>query len=135
MRVRAEEGGRMKPTDEERREVAEKLRAKLRERDRPGVFVPRGIEPFALLLMEDIAACLPSDDSMFAVLADLIEPEPERTCRNEADALNEREGFETYSFVCSECGYNELKKDADRVLCLRLFDLNYCRMCGSKVVE
>ena len=57
----------------------------------------------------------------------------ERTCRNEADALNEREGFETYDFVCSECGYNELKKDADRVLCLRLFDLNYCRMCGARV--
>ena len=57
----------------------------------------------------------------------------ERTCRNEADALNEREGFETYGFVCSECGYNELKKDADRALCLRLFDLNYCRMCGARV--
>lgn len=57
----------------------------------------------------------------------------ERTCRNEADALNEREGFETYGFVCSECGYNELKKDADRVPCLRLFDLNYCRMCGARV--
>lgn len=110
----------MKPTDEERREVAEKLRAKLRERDRPGVFVPRGIEPFALLLMEDIAACLPSDDSMFAVLADLIEPAPERTCRD----LGGEDGtvFEHYDFGCSECGFASCAVDA-----------RFCPECGARV--
>ena len=69
----------------------------------------------------------------FDVVARALGYAKERTCRNEADAWNEREGFETYGFVCSECGYNELKKDADRVPCLRLFDLNYCRMCGARV--
>lgn len=69
----------------------------------------------------------------FDVVARALGYAKERTCRNEADAWNEREGFETYGFVCSECGYNELKKDADRALCLRLFDLNYCRMCGARV--
>lgn len=69
----------------------------------------------------------------FDVVARALGYAKERTCRNEADAWNEREGFETYGFVCSECGYNELKKDADRAICLRLFDLNYCRMCGARV--
>lgn len=69
----------------------------------------------------------------FDVVARALGYAKERTCRNEADALNEREGFETYGFVCSECGYNELKKDVDRAPCLRLFDSNYCRMCGARV--
>lgn len=118
----------MKPTDKERREVAARLRdfESLRE-----VFKESNICAFENAL----GVGYMDWEHICAHLADLIKPAPERTCRNEADAWNERDGFETYSFVCSECGYNELKKDADRVLCLWLFDLNYCRMCGSKVVE
>ena len=116
----------MKPTDKERREVAARLRdfESLRE-----VFKESNICAFSNAL----GVGYMDWEHICARLADLIEPAPERTCRNEADAWNERDGFETYSFVCSECGYNELKKDADRVLCLRLFDLNYCRMCGARV--
>lgn len=116
----------MKPTDEERREVARRLR----DEGLYASLIPR--DQF-FRWMFNVVDSPKTVASMTMRLADLIEPAPERTCRNEADALNEREGFETYGFVCSECGYNELKKDADRVLCLRLFDLNYCRMCGARV--
>lgn len=120
-------------SDEERREVARRLRGIEAVQFDEGELVDCGEVEAELGLASDDGAWYRLEDVQR--LADLVEPAPERTCRNEADALNEREGFETYGFVCSECGYNELKKDADRVLCLRLFDLNYCRMCGSKVVE
>lgn len=98
----------MKPTDEERSEVAARLRdfESLRE-----VFKESNICAFE----NTLGVGYMDWEHICARLADLIEPAPERTCRNEADALN------------------ELKRDADRVLCLRLFDLNYCRMCGARV--
>ena len=71
----------MKPTDEERREVAAKLRAKHRERTRPGVFVPQDAGMQVWDYLRDLEACLPDGESAFTVLADLIDPEPEQTCR------------------------------------------------------
>lgn len=118
----------MKPTNEERREVAARLRDYERLR---AVFIESNVCAFSDALDSDYLDW----EQICARLADLIEPEPELTCRNDADAWNERYGFETYSFVCSECGYTETKKDTDRAICLRLFDLNYCRICGSKVVD
>lgn len=118
-------------SDEERMEVAKRLRGIEAVQFDDGELVDCGEVEAELGLASDDGAWYRLEDVLR--LADLIEPAPERTCRNEADALNEREGFETYDFVCSECGYNELKRDADRVLCLRLFDLNYCRMCGARV--
>ena len=55
-------------------------------------------------------------------LADFIEPEPERTCRN----LGGEEGtnYELYDFGCSLCGY-----------CADITDPNYCPHCRAKVVE
>lgn len=50
-------------------------------------------------------------------LADLIEPEPERTCRAVFDDSN------WYKWSCSECGQPINRAD------------NYCFSCGAKVVE
>ena len=55
-------------------------------------------------------------------LADLIEPEPERTCQN----LGREEGtiFELYDFGCSECGFG-----------CDVCEPNYCPNCGAKVID
>lgn len=50
-------------------------------------------------------------------LAELIEPEPERTCNNVACS--------PCAFRCSKCGWS----DKDRC------DFNYCPNCGAKVVD
>lgn len=64
-------------------------------------------------------------------LADLIEPEPERTCRMEYDHVH-------CDYVCSACGewhntgtYDAC--DADDVILLRPY--KYCPNCGAKVVD
>lgn len=121
-----------KPTNEERREVAAKLRAKHRERTRPGVFVPQDAGMQAWDYLRDLEACLPDGDSAFTVLADLIDP----TCRACLDTLffpatdltPEREED---IYVCSECGevlsYDEgFDPDTDYPA--------YCEACGSRVV-
>lgn len=122
-----------KPTDEERREVAAKLRAKHRERNRPGVLVPQDAGMQVWDYLRDLEECLPDGDSAFTVLADLIEPEPERTCRIEHAYAK---GSAWPHAACSECGgslsyydtvdeYGEDSADT----------CPYCPFCGSKVVE
>lgn len=68
------------PTNEERREVARRLREKYIERNTPGYFEVQDLNFQALNYLKDLEACVPDGDSLFTVLADLIEPEPERTC-------------------------------------------------------
>ena len=64
-------------------------------------------------------------------LADLIEPEPERTCHKELMTTEDYAGTEVYCFGCSECG--EFLSYPD---CYGLYDgPNYCPNCGAKVVE
>lgn len=60
-------------------------------------------------------------------LADLIEPLPERTCRNEPPMSEEgqRNGF-----LCTACGY-KCFTDTN----WGKFHWNYCPNCGAKVVE
>lgn len=116
----------MKPTDEERRAVAARLRDF--ERLRP-VFKESNVCAFSDALgigymdWEHICACL----------ADLIEPEPERTCHVEYKC---RKGVIWPRAVCSVCGHDLSHRDAvddcgeDEVeLC------PYCPNCGAKVVE
>lgn len=96
----------MSITNDERREVA----ARLREHQHGDVGYPAfegGMIASWLRLKEALGAegNDPQEDHtmMFGYLADLIEPEPERTCRN----LGGEEGtnFEHYDFGCSACGY------------------------------
>ena len=127
----------MKPTSDERREVAAELRELAKDYEK----VPA---------WDVIAACelpAPIDDAfmacglgravyateIFGRLADLIEPE-ERTCRNTAG-----KPFAGYRmFSCSECGaYLEVDGDTDA----NLFAggerpmPRYCPNCGAKVVQ
>lgn len=87
--VRREGGRAMKPTNEERREVARRLRVNAEKHP-------------------DIA--------------DLIEPEPERTCRDEG----------TSAFRCGRCGAFALR-DAITDLCGPI-PIRYCPNCGAKAV-
>ena len=60
-------------------------------------------------------------------LADLIEPEPERTCRNTTRHPH-------YGFECSECKWSAYEpNDYGNDVCFD--DFNYCPNCGAKVVE
>ena len=63
------------PTNEERREVARKLREKYIERNTPGYFEVQDLNFQALNYLKDLEACVPDGDSLFTVLADLIEPD------------------------------------------------------------
>lgn len=101
----------MKPTDEERREVAKRLRvlASHREVDKEMFHDAIGVWP---------GGCIDGYDPVGVMhLADLIEPKPERTCRLVEDSENRT--------ACSECGAS--------YLCMS--DASFCPDCGAKVVE
>lgn len=108
----------MKPTDEERRAVAARLRDF--ERLRP-VFKESNVCAFS----DALGAGYLDWEQIFARLADLIEPEPERTCRM-CDAHWD-DGQCTWGCICSECGAKHERKSGKW--------MNYCPNCGAKVVE
>lgn len=62
-------------TNEERKEVARKLREKYHEREAAGWVEVKDLGIQALNYLKDLESCLPDGDSFFTVLADLIEPE------------------------------------------------------------
>lgn len=114
------------PTNDERREVAARLRH----------IAEHGAPEWATSAC-CIAECLGEDDyplwngseKLFARLADLIEPEPERTCRME---LRKRGAtYDVFYFDCCDEEYSENRTDqyasgiSGRV----------CPYCGAKVVE
>ena len=60
-------------------------------------------------------------------LADLIDPEPERTCRNTTRHPH-------YGFECSECKWSAYEpNDYGNDVCFD--DFNYCPNCGAEVVS
>ena len=117
----------MKPTNEERREVAARLRMLSSHRE-----VDKELVEDALGLY--MGECIDGYDPVSVMeLADLIEPEPERTCRklpplNSGDrytlTAKYASGFEyseTLAYArCSECGTH---------FCA---DFAYCPECGAK---
>lgn len=119
------------PTNEERREVADRFRDF--ETLRP-IFKESNICAFLEALgvkgywsWEDICE----------KLADLIEPEPERTCRNDSKVGSNSPGW-LFDFKCSECGAelcaeemgnSPLWVDGDAET------ISYCPNCGAKVIE
>ncbi len=116
-----------KPTNEERREVAARLRVLSSHRE-----VDKELVEDALGLY--MGECIDGYDPVSVMeLADLIEPEPERTCRklpplNSGDrytlTAKYASGFEyseTLAYArCSECGTH---------FCA---DFAYCPECGAK---
>ena len=122
----------MKPTDEERREVARKLRGIEAVQFDEGELVDCGEVETELGLASDDGAWCRLEDVLR--LADLIEPEPERTCRAEVLRCREDDGSQSACLVCSECGeklrYREVAADdgePDYEL------LPYCAGCGARV--
>lgn len=113
-------------TDDERRAVAARIR-ELRKHawDESSVFDLLGCA---------VEECgLDDTDQLFARLADLIEPEPERTCHIKISDCTDSLGQKMYR--CSECGslttddacFFEGEPDID--------GFSYCPNCGAKVVE
>lgn len=106
----------------DRRDVAERLRAKHRERNALGMFEAQDLGLQALGYLEDLEECLPDGDSAFTVIADLIDP----TCHNRQIAYNRTspQEFRTDNFICSACGETFC---ADGWV--------YCPSCGARVVN
>lgn len=110
----------MKPTDEERREVAARLRESRSFVDGLGRC---GMTQNALDTFERILECVGYETGdVFDFLAGLIEPAPERTC----EPIPRRDESGKPTFNCSECG--------TAIGGLRGSD-KYCHECGAKVMR
>lgn len=113
------------PTNEERREVVKELRYTA-SHSLNGYGFQRAVEGIVFGTLGD----RPWMETMTR-LADLIEPEPERTC---TFSVKERE--EDPYPTCSECGYEtdfgELMWYFDNTF---KYENKYCPNCGAKVFE
>lgn len=120
------------PTNEERREVARKLRFNAGTAPYMNTSDDFAREVFRAAMNEEVGDYRAAIDR----LADLIEPEPERTCRNLSD-----NGW----FTCSECGanvygaaYRSSYVDGGGKRWYTTANppqWNYCPSCGAKVIE
>lgn len=111
----------MEALESSRQEVAEKLRAKYKERTMPGFFEPQDVYFQTLNYLEDLESCLPDGKSAFTVLADLIDP----TCHMVDTEWDNGEC--TWGCICKECG--------SRFEYERAKYFNYCPHCGARVVS
>lgn len=106
------------PTNEERREVAARLRMLSSHRE-----VDKELVEDALGLY--MGECIDGYDPVSVTeLADLIEPEPERTCRDIAEPPKGGGFWPAPHFKCSECDGEHVSIDY----------VSYCPKCGAKVV-
>ena len=118
-RWRSERGGAM-ATDDERREVARRLRGIKDTRE--GCGHEMCCDLWSAVFDSDYRCTDLCDECEVAVLnslADLIEPEPERTCHDETES--------PMSFLCGECGW--FWNDPEDELGFR-----YCPSCGARVI-
>ena len=116
------------PTNDERREVA----ARLREQDIIDMvtlsqcWLPKMFE----VSCKDFAlSCGACSEYVLNRLADLIEPEPERTCRIEY--VKHGPFFDVLRFSC--CGYEWAENRTDPGATEP--DPNFCPNCGARVKE
>ena len=112
------------PTTDERREVA----ARLRELAHKNSWLNGATLTRAIDVDIEGVGFVEADVITWSRLADLIEPEPERTC----ERTWEHSGPLFDSFKCSECLYEFFEPR-----CVHGYsDLvaNYCPNCGAKVV-
>ena len=110
-------------SDDERREVAERLRSVAREVDRGGF--SETIKHVKLAVFEDLDRYRPS--GTLDRLADLIDP----TCLARADVEDTPDGGQFECWSCSVCG-NIVSVDPD-------YDTEtdgpaYCEACGHRIV-
>lgn len=107
-------------SNEERREVAARLRAKYRERAQPGFFEPQDMMLYHCNYLKDLESCLPDGESMFTLLADLIESGPEPTCRDVSTVPGK--------FTCSRCHQSWRSTPGNG-------HIMFCPSCGAEVVD
>ena len=113
-------------SDDERREVARKLREL--ETGVIGTVIPTG--ELSKNILDVIEYGHSGAMTPYGLLADLIEPEPERTCRDT--------DYDTESITCSECG--EITRDTlfwvdvDVGKTVKRHRPRFCSNCGAKVV-
>lgn len=118
------------PTNEERREVAERLRENAESNPRMGLLLNVAFADGSLRPEGSFEWEVSSHDAALR-LADLIEPE-ERTCRNIADETYREFGE---PFKCSECGADP--HDGENFFCgfsSGEYDWHFCPNCGARVV-
>ena len=116
------------PTNEERREVAARLRELVADWFDDGEFYDRGE-------VEDVLGLATDDGAWYEAagvrrLADLIEPE-ERTCHDVS--------FDSREFVCSWCGCHidvlDIESEPTMWLGGSPIEPSFCPNCGAKVVS
>lgn len=116
------------PTNEERRKVAQKLRNSDIERHQLNPMVSHA----TVTICGSSIVCIDEESLRMALdyLADLIEPEPERTCR--ATSCRDYPDWGSVAYTCSECGEIlvcfDFEQDPPK-------PIGYCPNCGAKVVE
>lgn len=115
------------PTNEERREVAARLRnmADSRYCDTKNTLVLAS----ALLAVSGVDAESGTAEDIMRRLADLIEPE-ERTCTFSVYQTGD-EHFPT----CSACGYEAAREECDDYVGVVYYEKRHCPHCGAKVVQ
>ena len=124
-----------KPTNEERREVARKLRKNAEEHPKMQLilnvaFACDSLRPEGAMDWNVTA----HDAAMY--LADLIEPDPERTCRK-LPPLNSGDRYTLTAKYASGLEYSETLAYARCSECGTHFcdDFAYCPKCGAKVTR
>ncbi|GEM_PF-3580578 len=105
-------------TNEDRREVAEEMRQRMREGYN---FTSLNIADEIDVNEADYDDPYRFDEDCWKRLADLIEPKPERTCENVATETG-------ILFTCSECHADFINEPIDGMF-------SYCPNCGAKVVS
>lgn len=118
-------------TNEERREVAARLRETILTEGAAVIEERKGLEPAVasrFVAIPNLVAALNFDKAIVSMreltdrLADLIEPEPERTCK--FIPFIEDDGS-VFIENCSECDAAVLSR----------CEFNYCPNCGARVTE
>lgn len=111
------------PTNEERRDVAKELRYTA-SHSLNGYSFQRSVEGTVFGIIGD----RPWRETMTR-LADLIEPEPERTC-----TFSEYQTGDEHFPTCSECGYEAAREECDDYVGVLYYEKRYCPNCGAKVI-
>ena len=123
------------PTADERREVAARLRETNLTEYAEEVERSEGLSKVAaarFVAIPNLVGALNFDKPIVSAkeltdrLADLIEPEPERTCRVEATGSD---------FKCSECGCSVVGSAYWTEANICNGDWNFCPNCGTRVKE
>ena len=109
------------PTNDERREVAARLREARANLE--SIPVPRDIDQASFTYLVELTKAIGDDGHIFNRLADLIEPEPERMCELEQPKSGKRR--------CKRCGaFVSVDAICD---CFGIIQTRYCPNCGAKV--